>query len=119
MISSSSSKTESICIYYDVFDVGVFAGSSFIRGLTSLYLWHFHNCMVLIQQAWVCSIQSSYAKVMAISVPSGSTAVPSGSTARVGGSTAGPSGSTTRAGGSTAVPAVVPPLASGSTAPSF
>ena len=29
--SSSSSKTESICIYYDVFDVGVFAGSSFIE----------------------------------------------------------------------------------------
>ena len=31
MTSSSSSKTESICIYYDVFDVGVFAGSSFIE----------------------------------------------------------------------------------------
>ena len=29
--SSSSSKTESICIYYDVFDVGVFASSSFIE----------------------------------------------------------------------------------------
>ena len=31
MTSSSSSKTESLCIFYDVFDVGVFAGSSLIE----------------------------------------------------------------------------------------
>ena len=36
--SSSSSKTESICIYYDVFDVGVFAGSSFIE-ISHLYIF--------------------------------------------------------------------------------
>ena len=40
--SSSSSKTESICIYYDVFDVGAFAGSSFIED-SPLYHWHFHT----------------------------------------------------------------------------
>ena len=38
MTSSSSSKTESICIYYDVFDVGVFAGSSFIE-ISHLYIF--------------------------------------------------------------------------------
>ena len=95
MTSSSSSKTESICIYYDVFDVGVFAGSSFIEDSHLYIIGIFISAWSLdFQQAWVCSIRSSYAKVMAVSVASGSTAGPSGSTARVGGSTAGPSGST-------------------------
>ena len=35
--SPSSSKMESICIFYDVFDVGVFAGSSFIE-VSHLYI---------------------------------------------------------------------------------
>ena len=37
MTSSSSSKMEYICIFYDVFDVGVFAGSSFIE-VSHLYI---------------------------------------------------------------------------------
>ena len=37
MTSSSSSKTEFMCIFYDVFDVGVFAGSSFIE-VSHLYI---------------------------------------------------------------------------------
>ena len=45
--SSSSSKTESICIYYDVFDVGVFAGSSFIEDSHLYIIGIFHICMVL------------------------------------------------------------------------
>src|SRR3990170_4403384 len=37
MTSSSSSKTEFMCIFYDVFDVGVFAGSSLIE-VSHLYI---------------------------------------------------------------------------------
>ena len=37
MTISSSSKTESLCIFYYVFDVGVFAGSSLIE-VSHLYI---------------------------------------------------------------------------------
>src|SRR6266566_2038940 len=37
MTSSNSSRTDFICIFYDVFDVGVYAGSSFIE-VSHLYM---------------------------------------------------------------------------------
>ena len=48
--SSSSSKTESICIYYDVFDVGVFAGSSFIE------ISHLYIIGIFISAVWIALV---------------------------------------------------------------
>ena len=102
MTSSSSSKTEFTRIFYDVFDVGGYAGSSQLE-VSLLYLLAYLPCLLgwcysssSIQQAWVCSIRSSFAEVMEVLVflgvylfswtwhkvgASGSTAGVSGSTA--------------------------------------
>ena len=50
MTSSSSSKTESICNYYDVFDVGVFAGSSFLEDS------HIYIIGIFITAVWIALV---------------------------------------------------------------
>ena len=47
MTSSSSSKTEFTCIFYDVFDVGGFAGSSQLE-VSLLYLLAYLPCLFLL-----------------------------------------------------------------------
>ena len=72
MTSSSSSKTEFSCIFYDVFDVGGYAGSSLLEVSLlcllsipplSLFWCYSLSCF---KQAWVCSIRSSFAEVVGV-----------------------------------------------------
>ena len=107
MTSSSSSKTEFICIFYDVFDVGVFVGSSLIEVSHLYIIGIFILPLLKITLVVVFSIRSSYAKVMAVLallVPSGcsgslllsrgSTALASAVVSLIAGTTALASGST-------------------------
>ena len=75
LTSSSSSKTEFTCIFYDVFDVGGYAGSSllevsllFLLGIPPLPSLFWGYSLACIQQAWACSIRSSFVEVMAVLV---------------------------------------------------
>ena len=47
MTSSSSSKTEFTCVFYDVFDVGGYAGSSRLE-VSLLYLFAYLPCLFLL-----------------------------------------------------------------------
>ena len=81
MTSLSSSKTEFACVFYDVFDVGRLCRFFSVGSFTPLFCWHtflassYYNQSLFwcyssscFQQVWVCSIQSSYAEVMAVLV---------------------------------------------------
>ena len=68
MTSLSSSKTEFACVFYDVFDVGGYAGSSRLEVSLLYLLAYLPCCMQKLWQFWF---------------PSGSTAGRSGSTAWV------------------------------------
>ena len=109
MTSSSSSKTEFTCIFYDVFDVGGFAGSSrlevsllFLLGIPPLPLLtitsrcfvatrrlisnklefaQFGAHMQKLWQFWLPSGSTAARAAVLLIAPSGSTAVQSGSTA--------------------------------------
>ena len=102
MTSSSSSKTEFTCIFYDVFDVGGFAGSSRLE-VSLLYLLAYLPCLFsvggfavfmllvvlfstslsLLNSELICRSygSSGFLECGFCQGPSGSTVVPSGSTA--------------------------------------
>ena len=98
MTSSSSSKTEFTRIFYDVFDVGGYAGSSRLE-VSLLYLFghcfdatrlcqsnklefaQFGAHMQKLWQFWFPSGSTAARAAVPLIAPSGSTAVQSGSTA--------------------------------------
>ena len=78
--SLSSSKTEFVCVFYDVFGVGGFTGLIRWRVLT-IFLWNFSHLIILdisinivlamslaFQQTWFRWIRSQFAKVVAVLV---------------------------------------------------
>ena len=100
MTSSSSSKTKFTHIFYDVFDVGGYAGSSRLE-VSLLYLLAYLHCfdatrlplsnklefaqfgahMQKLWQFWFPSGSTAARAAVPLITPSGSTAVQSGSTA--------------------------------------
>ena len=87
MTSSSSSKTEFTRIFYDVFDVGGYAGSSRCFDAThlsqsnKLEFAQFGAHMQKLWQFWFSSGSTAARAAVPLIAPSGSTAVQSGSTA--------------------------------------
>ena len=86
MTSLSSSKTEFACIFYDVFDVGGFAGSSRLEvslAVLMLLVVLFSTSLSLLNSELICRSygSSDFLECGFCQGPSGSTVVPSSSTA--------------------------------------